>query len=61
MRNIKELFPDKVHPFIGGLGNRENDAIAYYHSGIAMENIFIVDTGSVVQQMNDSKTKLTYT
>lgn len=30
--SIKKLFT--VNPFAGGLGNRENDGVAYYHGGM---------------------------
>jgi phosphatidate phosphatase PAH1 len=39
-------------PFMAGLGNRENDAVAYLHAGVPLEKIFIVDTKSRVQIMN---------
>lgn len=29
LKTIKDLFPNNINPFIGGLGNRENDGIAY--------------------------------
>ena len=47
---LKSLF--KENPFAGGLGNRENDAIAYLHGGIPMDKIFFVDSKSRVQQMH---------
>ncbi len=34
MLSIKNLFPQYCNPFVGGLGNRENDAIAYRAAGI---------------------------
>ena len=34
MRVIRNLFPENCNPFIGGLGNRENDAIAYLAAGM---------------------------
>ena len=34
MRGLKKLFPEGCNPFVGGLGNRENDAIAYLNAGI---------------------------
>lgn len=46
MKNIRETYPEHINPFIGGLGNRENDAIAYLHAGIAPENVYIIDTES---------------
>ena len=35
MLSLKKLFPSDCNPFIGGLGNRENDAIAYLSAGIS--------------------------
>lgn len=29
LKSIRNLFPPDINPFAGGLGNRENDAIAY--------------------------------
>ena len=46
MNLIKELFPSDSNPFAGGLGNRENDAIAYLAAGIPKEKIFIIDKQS---------------
>lgn len=46
MKNIKSIYPPNVSPFIGGLGNRETDAIAYRHADIPYENIYIIDTKS---------------
>jgi phosphatidate phosphatase PAH1 len=44
MLEIKKLFPKYRDPFLfGGLGNRENDAIAYRAAGIPLQNIFIID------------------
>lgn len=34
MMAIRKLFPEHHNPFAGGLGNRENDAIAYRAAGI---------------------------
>jgi phosphatidate phosphatase LPIN len=31
---IKRLFPEEKNPFVGGLGNRDNDAIAYMTAGV---------------------------
>ena len=52
MKEIKKLFPEKAQPFIGGLGNRENDAIAYHHAGIDLKDIFIIDTNSFVHKLD---------
>ena len=58
VKSIGKLF--NVNPFMGGLGNREGDAIAYYHGGISLERIFIIDTKSRVQQMNNGHSFTTY-
>lgn len=58
IKSIGKLFIG--NPFMGGLGNREGDAIAYYHGGISLERIFIIDTKSRVQQMNNAKSFTTY-
>lgn len=55
---IANLFT--INPFVGGLGNRENDAIAYLHGGIDLDKIFIVDTQSRVQIMNKGTEYTTY-
>jgi phosphatidate phosphatase PAH1 len=36
MRDLKYAFPLSINPFVGGLGNRDNDAIAYRSAGIDM-------------------------
>ncbi len=60
MNQIKKLFPAKINPFIGGLGNRQNDAIAYHHAGIPLDAIYIIDTKSNVQKMDSHELGLTY-
>ncbi len=35
MFEIRSTFPPYVKPFIGGLGNRENDTIVYKNAGIS--------------------------
>jgi hypothetical protein len=37
---IKNLFNETIQPFFAGIGNRDNDAIAYRMLGIPFENIF---------------------
>jgi phosphatidate phosphatase LPIN len=49
---IKKLFPKENNPFIAGLGNRENDAIAYRAAGIPLQNIFIIDNQSKVHHLS---------
>lgn len=46
MNDIKKIFPSAINPFMGGLGNRETDAIAYLHAGISSNRIYIIDTSS---------------
>ena len=58
INTLKDLFPQ--NPFAGGLGNRQNDAIAYYHGGMSMDKIFFVDKSSKVQQMDKVDTFTTY-
>lgn len=60
MQNIKDIFPEHINPFIAGLGNRENDAIAYMHAGISAEQIYIIDTDSEVHKLNNVDHQLTY-
>ena len=60
MLEIRNLFPKYCMPFAGGLGNRENDAIAYRAAGIPLENIFIVGTDSMVHQLSDTQNVVTY-
>ena len=60
MHEIRRLFPQKVNPFIGGLGNRQNDAIAYHYAGIPMDSIFIIDTRSMVHKVDSKQYGLTY-
>lgn len=48
------------NPFMAGLGNRENDAVAYLHAGVPLEKIFIVDTKSRVQVMNEGRNYTSY-
>lgn len=42
------------------MGNRENDAIAYYHAGIDLKDIFIIDTKSYVHKLDSPNFGLTY-
>jgi len=58
MNLVRELFT--IDPFQGGLGNRENDAVAYLHAGIPLNRIFIIDTKSRVQQMSSGKYFISY-
>ena len=60
MKNIRDIYPQQVNPFIGGLGNRENDAIAYLHAKVDPENIYIIDTESEVHKLANPSHQLTY-
>ena len=55
MHVVKELFPQECNPFAGGLGNRENDAIAYLAAGIPKDRIFIIDKKSQVHKLDENK------
>lgn len=46
IKMIRELFPPEINPFAGGLGNRENDAIAYLATGIPYDKIYLVSEKS---------------
>ena len=58
IKAINKLF--EVTPFAAGLGNRDNDAIAYFHGGLSPEKIFIVDTKSRVQQLSKTGEHTTF-
>jgi phosphatidate phosphatase PAH1 len=60
MRTIRNIFPPHIDPFIGGLGNREQDAIAYRAAGVSYKNIYLIDTTSKVHRMNNTTNSLTY-
>lgn len=53
MNSIRKLYPSNVNPLVGGLGNRENDAIAYLALGIPMERIYIVTKKSEIVTMKE--------
>jgi phosphatidate phosphatase LPIN len=59
LKEIKSLFPQEKNPFVGGLGNRDNDAIAYLTAGIPIKSIFLVDKQSMVSSF-DSTVSTTY-
>lgn len=50
LRNVREVFPEEVNPFVGALGNRENDALAYTAAEIPLDRIFLVNAASIVQR-----------
>jgi phosphatidate phosphatase LPIN len=60
LMSIKKLFPPERNPFVGGLGNRENDAVAYALVGIPSKHIFLVDKESKVRSYGDSKMRTNY-
>lgn len=60
MLTIRKLFPQHRNPFIGGLGNRENDAIAYRAAGIPLESIFIIDANSKVHHLLNCEEEISY-
>lgn len=45
---------------MGALGNTESDAIAYLHVGVDLSKIFIIDTDSRIQVMNNVSSFTTY-
>lgn len=53
MNSIRKLYPPDVNPLFGGLGNRENDAIAYLALGIPMDRIYIVTGKSEIVTMKE--------
>ena len=59
VKQLKSLFSD--NPFAGGLGNRENDMIAYIHGGMSLEKVFFIDKASKIQQMSRTDKVLSYT
>ena len=59
LTEIKNLFPEGLHPFYAGFGNRETDAISYRYLGIPLNKCFIINTSSVVIQLGKT-TKTTY-
>jgi|JI6StandDraft_1071083.scaffolds.fasta_scaffold1051550_1 phosphatidate phosphatase PAH1 len=60
MKGILRAFPENSKPLVGGLGNREGDAIAYLHVGIPHESIYIIDTDSDVHKLDVKEHSLTY-
>ena len=42
LKKIRGLFPEDINPFAGGLGNRENDALAYTFIGMPKDKIFVI-------------------
>ena len=51
IRKIRELFPPDVNPFAAGLGNRDNDAIAYLAAGIPKNKIYLVGQKSELSNL----------
>jgi phosphatidate phosphatase PAH1 len=60
MMMIRSLFPSNREPFCGGLGNRENDAIAYLAAGIKKSHVFIIDKQSEVHKLSQPNKPITY-
>ena len=58
LNNVKNLFSE--NPFVGALGNTEGDAVAYLHVGVDLSRIFIIDTDSKIQIMNNGSSFTTY-
>jgi phosphatidate phosphatase PAH1 len=56
--NIQNLFPIGINPFVGGFGNRENDAVAYKYMNIPIDHIFIINKKTeIIQLTNKHKTR----
>lgn len=58
MKQLRNLYTE--NPFAGGLGNRENDMIAYVQGGISMDKAFFIDKASKIQQMSRTDRVLSY-
>ena len=56
---LRNLFPEAIHPFYAGFGNRETDAISYIYIKIPLNKCFIINTSSEVVQLGVTK-KTTY-
>ncbi len=54
------MYPSGVLPIVGGLGNRENDAIAYLKIGMSSDHIYLVSTKGFVQRMSSTDFGLSY-
>lgn len=52
LRNIRNLFYPEEHPFYGGFGNRDTDAISYRAVGIGLGKIFIINKESEIHHFN---------
>ncbi len=52
LKKIRDLFPENINPFAGGLGNRENDALAYLGIGIPKDSIYIIFENSDIMTLS---------
>lgn len=59
LKNIRDLYPEEIQPFIGGFGNRDTDAISYRAVGIPLSSIFIINHDGEIHNFN-SQSNHTY-
>lgn len=52
LKKIRDLYPENINPFAGGLGNRQNDALAYNAIGIPKDRIYIIFENSDIMTMD---------
>lgn len=52
IKMVQNLFPSTINPFYGGLGNRDNDAIAYLAVGIPRDKIYLVSEDSQLSTLD---------
>jgi phosphatidate phosphatase PAH1 len=52
IRTITKLFPGEINPLVGGLGNRDSDAVAYRAVGIPSPCIYIVSKQSQIMTLD---------
>ncbi|CDW90374.1 phosphatidate phosphatase lpin3 [Stylonychia lemnae] len=57
LKNIYNLFPEDSHPFVGGFGNRDTDAISYRAVGVSLDKIFIVNDDGEIFLFNSQHKK----
>jgi len=57
LRDIRNLFPPVVNPFVAGFGNRDTDHRAYVYIGIPEGRVFIINNSGVVHHVNKTYAK----
>ncbi len=60
IKDIRSLFSEEREPFIGALGNKEHDAVAGLAVGINLDNMFLINPKSEIQQMHDGGKTISY-